>query len=187
MLSVYLPRGSIFAACKENYPPMNDVHPEIMPKAREDRLIIKELPDETLVYDLDTDEAHCLNSTAALVWKNCDGQQSIIDVTKAIRNTLNTAVDEEIVYLALNQLDQTSLLSTSPKLSNAFAGISRRQWVRRIGLAAIAIPMIISISAPDANAQVSCPAPPAKQPNGCPCNGNGNCLSGNCVVNVCQP
>jgi hypothetical protein len=31
------------------------------PTARKDQLIVKELDDETLVYDLERDEAHCLN------------------------------------------------------------------------------------------------------------------------------
>ena len=41
----------------------------LLPRAHTDGLVIKELPNETLVYDLKTDEAHCLNQTAALVWK----------------------------------------------------------------------------------------------------------------------
>jgi len=40
-----------------------------LPRARKDGLVIKELVNETLVYDLERDEAHCLNQTAALVWK----------------------------------------------------------------------------------------------------------------------
>ncbi len=47
-----------------------------LPVARHKNLIVKELPDETLIYDLDSDKAHCLNQTAALVWKNCDGTRS---------------------------------------------------------------------------------------------------------------
>ncbi len=33
------------------------------PSARRKDLIIEELPDEVLVYDLNTDRAHCLNKT----------------------------------------------------------------------------------------------------------------------------
>ena len=45
-----------------------------LPHARTDNLVIRELDDETLVYDMERDEAHCLNQTAALVWKQCDGK-----------------------------------------------------------------------------------------------------------------
>jgi len=48
---------------------MNNHHPAQLPLARKDQLIVKEVDDEVLVYDLKTDQAHCLNKTAALVWK----------------------------------------------------------------------------------------------------------------------
>jgi hypothetical protein len=166
---------------------MSNTRSHELPKARTEKLIIKELPDETLVYDLETDRAHCLNSTAGWVWKKCDGNTTVSELTALLASETNSAGDESLIWLALDQLERFNLLSTSPLLPDAFAGISRRQWVKRIGMAAIAIPVIISISAPDAHAQGSCPAPPAKQPNGCPCNGNGNCLSGNCIANICQP
>ncbi|HJZ82776.1 MAG TPA: PqqD family peptide modification chaperone [Pyrinomonadaceae bacterium] len=45
-----------------------------LPRARSENLVIRELDDETLVYDMERDEAHCLNQTAALVWQRCDGR-----------------------------------------------------------------------------------------------------------------
>ena len=39
----------------------------LMPRARQDELIVEELQDETLVYDLQRHKARCLNRTAALV------------------------------------------------------------------------------------------------------------------------
>ncbi len=43
------------------------------PLARKADLVTKEVADEVLVYDLKSHKAHCLNQTAALVWKYCDG------------------------------------------------------------------------------------------------------------------
>ena len=40
----------------------------LMPRARQDELVVEELQDETLVYDLKRHKARCLNRTAALVW-----------------------------------------------------------------------------------------------------------------------
>lgn len=37
------------------------------PLARSEGLVIQEMPDEVLVYDLETNKAHCLNETAAFV------------------------------------------------------------------------------------------------------------------------
>ena len=44
--------------------------------ARHDELVVQELPDEVLVYDLRKHKAHCLNQTAAFVWNHCNGQAS---------------------------------------------------------------------------------------------------------------
>jgi hypothetical protein len=41
----------------------------LMPRARRDELVVEELDDETLVYDLERHKARCLNHTAALVWR----------------------------------------------------------------------------------------------------------------------
>ena len=38
-----------------------------LPHARTKDLVIRELGDETLIYDLANDRAHCLNETAAFV------------------------------------------------------------------------------------------------------------------------
>jgi hypothetical protein len=44
------------------------------PCARKAGLVIQDMPDEVLVYDLDTNKAHCLNKSAAFVWRSCDGK-----------------------------------------------------------------------------------------------------------------
>jgi hypothetical protein len=51
--------------------------------------VIQELPDETLVYDLQRNRAHCLNRTAALVWRHCDGQATVADLARSLKDTLN--------------------------------------------------------------------------------------------------
>ena len=45
-----------------------------LPLKREDDFVIVELPEETLVYDRQHTRAHCLNRTAAAVWRACDGR-----------------------------------------------------------------------------------------------------------------
>ena len=51
----------------------------MLPHARVNELIVRELPEETLVYDQKHDKAHCLNRAAALVWRHCDGQTTGVD------------------------------------------------------------------------------------------------------------
>ena len=42
------------------------------PEKRRDGLVVTELLDEVLVYDLDRHRAHCLNRTAALVFRHAE-------------------------------------------------------------------------------------------------------------------
>ena len=129
---------------------------EPLPLARETRLIIKELDDEVLIYDLDTDKAHCLNQTAALVWKHCDGKRTPTQLRELMEKETGSSVPNEVVWLALDQLEKFHLLDRSRAEQIHLAGRSRREVVRRIGIAAAALPVIISITAPTANAQASC-------------------------------
>lgn len=52
----------------------NDPH---NPMARQSGLVVQEMPDEVLVYDMDTNKAHCLNQSAAFIWKSCDGSMDL--------------------------------------------------------------------------------------------------------------
>jgi hypothetical protein len=38
------------------------------PKCRQNELVVQELRNELLIYDLQTHKASCLNETSALVW-----------------------------------------------------------------------------------------------------------------------
>jgi Coenzyme PQQ synthesis protein D (PqqD) len=55
-----------------------------MPRARQHELLVHELADEILVYDLNGHKAHSLNKAAALVWQRCDGEGSITDIARVI-------------------------------------------------------------------------------------------------------
>jgi hypothetical protein len=126
------------------------------PRARKDQLIIKELPDETLVYDLANDKAHCLNDTAAMVWKNCDGEKSVGEINALLAEEAGAPVDEGVVWLALDQLEKFKLLAEVPTAPAVFAGMSRRQLMRNLGVAAIALPVVVSIISPTPTQAASC-------------------------------
>ena len=142
-----------------------------LPLARKSSLIIKEVDDETLVYDLESDKAHCLNSTAARVWNSCDGNTSVSDIAAQLSSPADAPVDENVVWLALDQLEKFKLLDNAPAKPATIAGLTRRQMVARLGIAAAALPAIVSIVSPHASAQVSQnPIPPGfccVSPNDC--------------------
>jgi len=144
------------------------------PRAREESLIVKTLSDEVLVYDLNADKAHCLNRTAAFVWNNCDGRKSVSEITRLLREELQAPVDENVVWLALDQLEKFQLLQERAAKPANVNGMSRRQLVRSLGLVAISLPLITSIVAPTP-AQAATLLPP-----GSCCNSPNDCQSNSC-------
>lgn len=163
---------------------MNDTRPVLMPKARKHQLIVKELSDETLVYDLDTNKAHCLNDTAGRVWKNCDGRNSVAEIRATLSNETGVAIDEGVVWLALDQLEEFKLLDQAPTAQGVFAGMSRRQLMRNMGIAAVTLPMIVSIVAPTFAQAVSPCGQPCSNPSNCNSNPPG-CKTCVPVLNIC--
>ena len=148
------------------------------PQARAEGLVVQELADELLVYDLETHESHCLNRTAALVWRRCDGQTDVREITRRVATELASPVDEQVTWYALKQLERRSLLRAPLPQLSAQARISRRALIRRVGLTLVLIPAITSITAPTAYAAVSCTG---ACPNGNECAPNCVCVNGNCV------
>jgi hypothetical protein len=153
-----------------------------LPKARTENLIIKELPDETLVYDLLTDKAHCLNETAARVWRNCDGKRTTSELCEALESESNQSVSVDLICLALDQLEKFDLIEDTAWRPAVLEGMKRRDLIRRIGVATVALPIIVSISASPANAQASLLAP------GRCCGNPTDCVSNSCTQQpTCVP
>jgi hypothetical protein len=173
------------------------------PTARRDGLIVRELEDETLVYDLDRDEAHCLNQTATLIWKHCDGQTTVAEITQLFNENLESVqggaktsarceVDEQVVWLALSQLRRKRLLTEKVTRPRSTLHISRREMAHKIAQATVlALPLITTIAAPRpasaASCSSNCGVPPTAEccGAGCPCNVPNGCCSGECVNGQC--
>jgi hypothetical protein len=94
-----------------------------LPRARTDNLVIRELDDETLVYDKQRDKAHCLNQTAALVWEQCDGKTTVAQVARSLQSKLSVPVDSDVIWLAIKQLQRFHLVESNEK----FPAVSRRK------------------------------------------------------------
>ena len=126
------------------------------PTARKSGLVIQEVPDEILVFDLDSNKAHCLNLTAATVWKSCDGKTSIQEIASILEKQSGKGISDDVVWLAIDQLNENRLLEGS--FTSKFAGQTRRDVIKKIGLASmVALPVVASLVAPrNAMANVSC-------------------------------
>ena len=123
---------------------------------------MRPLSDETLVYDLKRDKAHCLNPTAAAVWQHCDGRTSVPELAAMLRRECDIAADDDVVWLALRQLQKARLLQERLQPPPELQRPSRRELIRRLGVAA-AVPIVMTILAPTARAQASdtCTGQPA--------------------------
>lgn len=160
----------------------------VLPRARATGLVIKELHGETLVYDLERNEAHCLNQTAALVWKWCDGRTRIERITGLLQKQFDASVDPDLVWLALKELRRFHLIEESENVF-APAPVSRRKLVLKYApAAALVLPLIVSIIAPTAAAAATDPcAAPTGRPDTCPCTSDNDCASQNCNMGTCGP
>jgi hypothetical protein len=115
------------------------------PVARREGLVIQEMPDEVLVYDSRTDKGFCLNQTAAFVWKSCTGENSVTDIVKRFEGETGNAAQNDLIWLAIDQLNERNLLETN--LPKKFAGESRRSVLKKIGFASmVAVPVIASMA-----------------------------------------
>lgn len=151
----------------------------VAPRARKNGLLIRELGDETLVYDLDRHKAYCLNQTSALVWRQCDGRNDVADIASSIQSELETTMDADVVRLALKQLRRANLIEAT--METRSPGLSRRELIKRAGIAAaVTLPLVTSIVAPTAVEAATCGA------KGAACTTGANCCSGLCLLSVCS-
>jgi hypothetical protein len=124
---------------------------EPLPIAREQDLVITDLQDEVLVYDLSRHRAHCLNRTAARVWRHADGQKTVAEIAGLVRAELDAPMDEAIVRLALRQLGRAHLLEEPTDAWAQGPRETRRDLLRnaaRVGLLAAAVPAVLSLVSP---------------------------------------
>lgn len=131
---------------------------EYLPLCRNENIVIQNLANETLLYDLEADKAFCLNQTSALVWNACNGRKTVAEISCELTEELKSPVTEELVSLALTDLNKEGLLVHSKEFANKFSGVSRRKMIKKVGLTTVvALPVISTLIAPvSADAQSSC-------------------------------
>lgn len=149
-----------------------------LPKAKDQNILVQDLNDEVLIYDLIANKAFCLNQTSAIVFSACDGQTTFAELKRKHQFT------DDLIFLALDELKRESLLEDEAYQS-PFTGMTRREVAKKVGLATmIALPVISSLLAPTAAAaQSTCMG------SGQSCTGTlsiGDCCSGTyCGINTC--
>jgi len=155
------------------------------PRARTD-LAMCNVRDEVVVYDFQSHQARCLNTMAAAVFRLCDGTRTPPQMAAALSTQLGSTVDEEVVWLALGQLDDGALLH--PPLGDKRTDIGRRRILKKMALTAglsVALPAVWSIVAPTpayaASAPIMC-----NPPQSCMGNPSGCCQRADGTAGVCS-
>lgn len=155
------------------------------PKARTEDVLARELESgETVVYDRKTDAVHCLNRSAALVWKHSDGSRSVRELASLLHGELGLPDEAGVVHVALAELGKANLVDADVAGLTSAAGVTRRQALGRVGYGvaiAALLPAVASIVAPRPAAAASC------LPVGAGCTSDTDCCSRSCVAGICAP
>lgn len=111
-----------------------------LPQARTENLVEQNLGKEVLIYDLLKHKAFNLNETLAVVYKACDGQTCFAELKHHYKFT------DEFIYLALDELKRSELLADDDARQSLFNGTSRREVIKKVGLATLlTLPLIAGL------------------------------------------
>lgn len=111
-----------------------------LPRAREDGLLVEVVGEELLLYDRDSNTAHCLSPIAACVWRHCDGARTVTELAGL------AGVSEGLVADALYELREKELMDVEP-LEGSAPRVSRREAIvrgARVSAAAATGALIVS-------------------------------------------
>ena len=142
-------------------------------------VIVSELEQEVLIYDLGKHRAHCLSLPAYQVFRSCDGTRDQGDLAAFLK------VELSFIETTLDDLVRAGLVVPPRQHARRFG---RRRALRQIALTAglsVAAPVVWSIAAPSVAqaASINCPVNPV----GCSKRNVGSCCgtkdgeAGTCV------
>ncbi len=155
------------------------------PSKRTEGLVVTELGGEMLVYDLERHRAHCLNQTAAIVFKHCDGTKSVDELAALLGRELG-APDPECAWLALDLLGRAHLLQERVTRSSESGRLSRRELVRRVGIAVLILAVTSIVAPTPVEAAATCVISCVGRPDFTTCSSTAplNCFC-SCMAGVC--
>ena len=122
------------------------------PRRRQQSLVVHELPDELLVYDLRRHRGFCLGKNISWIWRHCSGQRTPGQIAEDLQAELGVPVPADVVGVALHRLSKARLLQDP--LVPASPGGSRRDLLKKA--AQLGGLSILAISAPTAGQAATC-------------------------------
>jgi hypothetical protein len=127
----------------------------VLPRLRTKDVIVRELQDEILIYDLATNNALCLNPAGRLVADHCDGVTTLGEVADKFGTGANAESAEVVVLAVLSRLRKEGLLEGSIDLPDEADLPTRRRVLSAAASVGAALPMISLLVVPSAMAQQS--------------------------------
>ena len=152
-----------------------------LPLAKTDNLLTQEVNKETLIYNLETNKAICLNETVAFIFQYCDGKTTFEDCKKLSKGKFN----DDLILLTLNELNKHELLAGKFETGFTNDRMSRRNMIAKYGSMTIALPIITAIVAPTAvnaasGSVCTLNAPGCIAPTGTLANNSSSLIFGTC-------
>jgi hypothetical protein len=151
-------------------------------RVRTEGILTRPVAAELVVYDARTDKAHLLDPVSATVWRACASGRSLGEIAMEVGERFTAAAPEQVVWSALHELAAAGLVDGDPAIPEG--AMTRRELLKRAGLAAVLLPAVTTILAPTPAAAQATGGP--CRPNGNACTGNSQCCTQNCSAGTCQ-
>jgi hypothetical protein len=123
-------------------------------------LLRHELDGQVLIYDAREDRVHLLDTTTGHVFELLEqGERSPEGIVSELATRMNSVESDSLLQLSLEELRKADLLEDGPTAMPPLSDISRRDLLRKVGLAgaaALLVPAIATLTATPAYAQASC-------------------------------
>jgi hypothetical protein len=118
------------------------------PQARRSQVVVTEMGQEVVLYDITEDKVHSLNPTAAFIWKQCDGSRTVAEIARNLERQFQGGDGQELVWSALDQLQRQNLLTERVAGPSKSPGLSRRRMIGKAAGAMLALPLVTTLIAP---------------------------------------
>jgi Coenzyme PQQ synthesis protein D (PqqD) len=151
------------------------------PRRRREALVVHELPEEVLVYDLERHKAFCLTKNIAWIWRHCTGRRTPEQIAHALEAEIGAPVGEDVVRVALHRLGKVRLLREPITSPAGGARSSRRELLKRAAM--LGGLTIFAISAPTVGQAATCRPAGVCVNNHCTDAQGRTCCSNNCKQN----
>ncbi len=108
-------------------------------------LIVRDVGDETIVYDRENDTFKRLNASAATAFRRCQDGASLGDIAQALADELGLPLDDELAQLAVSELMDADLITGDTDEVPLPTRLSRRAVVKRISAGAVVAAMVPAV------------------------------------------